>query len=310
MDTTLTARRSLIPLDNTLGAWFIGLILSCCVFGISLLQVYLYYTKYSPRDGMFLKSFVGVLIVVDGFNVALIAMAFYNFVVTNFGDYTALGQPPWSLILSPFICLGAVILSIRRRKFLSGHASNSTNISPPGMGIVYTHKTIELANAAAREGIPFSADSLLKLEVASLSVEMFCDLVIAGGMVYTLLQNKSEFGRTNRAIDTLVTYTVKSGVLNLVFAICCLFTWVAWTGTLIYTPFFFVLGRLYGCSFLSLLNSRDHIREQMTTGGATSHAMLTFPSSSVRADSILTGDNSQIQSTGPVVFRGDTKSYV
>lgn len=67
---------SIVPLDSSLGAEFIGIIistvcvaqLSLCtpkidhrnssIYGISCLQVYLYYTEHSTRDPKFLKIFV------------------------------------------------------------------------------------------------------------------------------------------------------------------------------------------------------------------------------------------------------------
>jgi hypothetical protein len=35
--------------------------------------------------------------------------------------------------------------------------------------------------------------------------------------------------------------------------------------SLVYGPFFFVLSRMYGCSFLAVLNTRHHLRETMNT---------------------------------------------
>ncbi|KAJ6472456.1 hypothetical protein C8R45DRAFT_1103905 [Mycena sanguinolenta] len=374
--TTLAACGSQVPLDNFLGAWLIGLILAswhgtlCYCFHLGLgeyfqrlrdipapelisTQAYLYYTVHSHRDGAFLKSFVGAMVFMDGFHLTLLIMGFYNAVVTNFGDYAALGRPPWTLLVSPLACLGAIVLNVCRRKSLSENSgvlgtmvqtsyayrvwmlSRSPIIpgfvvlctwSKLGLGIVYTRRSFELKDAAAKLGVPYSAEPLVKLEVASLSLEMTCDVLISAGMVYALWQNKSEFRRTNRAINTLVAFFVRSGVLNLIFAICSMVTTRRLSipsfndsALIVNTErFIFVLGRLYGCSFLSLLNSRDHIREQMSD---ISHATLSFPASGYRSgagtDSTRVrtipednGPSNETQSMGPMVFRQDTKSYV
>ncbi|KAJ6520521.1 hypothetical protein C8R45DRAFT_955476 [Mycena sanguinolenta] len=322
MDSTLSARHSAVPLDNYLGAWLIGLIASSCVFGITTLQVYLYYTKYCCRDGLFLKSFVGALMVLDTVHLALLSASFYGAAVSNFSDSNALAQPSWSLLTQIPV---AVVIGTMVQFFYAYRIwvlSNRSSIIPAlilacslanfGMSIAYTRTMFQLA-AAAKKGTPFSTTSVVSMEVASLAVEMACDMLIAGGMVFTLMRNKSEFVNTNRAINTLVTYTVKSGVLNLMFAVCSLVSWITSTKTLIYAPFFFVLTRLYGCSFMSILNSRDHVREQMSTGGST-QAMVslpTRPSSGVsrpeQYDGLVAAANPML-STGSV-FR-DTKSYV
>jgi hypothetical protein len=37
------------------------------------------------------------------------------------------------------------------------------------------------------------------------------------------------------------------------------------TTSLVYGPFFFVLSRMYGCSFLAVLNTRHHLREHLNS---------------------------------------------
>ncbi|KAF8148139.1 hypothetical protein K438DRAFT_1472977, partial [Mycena galopus ATCC 62051] len=86
---------SLIPLDNSLGAWLIGLIVSSVLFGVTCLQVYLYFTRHCARDPVFLKTFVALLLALDAFNLALVSHGFYFLTVTNFGDYVVLGAAPW-----------------------------------------------------------------------------------------------------------------------------------------------------------------------------------------------------------------------
>ncbi|KAF7353470.1 hypothetical protein MSAN_01536400 [Mycena sanguinolenta] len=230
---TLAARGSLVPLDNFLGAWLIGIILATCVYGISLLQAYLYYTAHSRRDGVFLKSFVGAMVFMDGFHLTLLIMGLYNAVVTNFGDYTALGQPPWTLLAQ--VAVGGVlgtsiqtsyayrVWMLSRSPFIPIFVVLCT-WSKLGLGIVYTRRSFALADTAARLGVAYSATPLVKLEVASLSLEMTCDVLISAGMV------------TNRAINTLVAFFVRSGVLNLIFAVCSMVTWIVLNHTLIDAP--------------------------------------------------------------------------
>ncbi|KIY50434.1 hypothetical protein FISHEDRAFT_71491 [Fistulina hepatica ATCC 64428] len=84
-------------LDNTLGATFIGIILSTILFGITLLQSYLYFVDGSSNDPTFLKCFVGTLLAIDSFHVALIVHANYFYTVTHFGNYEELELTVWSL---------------------------------------------------------------------------------------------------------------------------------------------------------------------------------------------------------------------
>jgi len=51
-----------LSIDNTLGALFLGISASCMLFGVTLVQTYLYYQKY-PKDWVLQK--VSVCAVAD-----------------------------------------------------------------------------------------------------------------------------------------------------------------------------------------------------------------------------------------------------
>ncbi|KAJ6488150.1 hypothetical protein C8R47DRAFT_1071900 [Mycena vitilis] len=72
----------LIPLDNFLGAWLVGVIVS----GVSL----------------------------DAFHLALASHAFYFTTVTHFGDYVQLGIAPWSLMVQLFYAFRIYTISNKR----------------------------------------------------------------------------------------------------------------------------------------------------------------------------------------------------
>ncbi|KAJ7929541.1 hypothetical protein B0H13DRAFT_1963955, partial [Mycena leptocephala] len=65
------------------------------LFGVTCLQVYLYFTKHCSGDPVFLKTFVALLMALDTLHLALVSHSFYSTTVTNFGDYVGLGQAPW-----------------------------------------------------------------------------------------------------------------------------------------------------------------------------------------------------------------------
>ncbi|ETW79426.1 hypothetical protein HETIRDRAFT_321761, partial [Heterobasidion irregulare TC 32-1] len=94
---------------------------------------------------------------------------------------------------------------------------------------------------------------------------------------------RTYFIRTNRAINLLITYalntcklpctlriTISSSpvissihYIHRVFAVTTLITFMALHESLAYAAFFFILVRLYSCSFMSTLNSRSIVRQQL-----------------------------------------------
>ncbi|KAF8870961.1 hypothetical protein BD779DRAFT_1578367, partial [Infundibulicybe gibba] len=82
--------------DNTLGAAFIGAIGASILFGITNLQVFLYYHSY-PEDWRVQKLIVCSLsplpaMLLDVVHLILTVHAVYHYVVTSFGNPLALLQ--------------------------------------------------------------------------------------------------------------------------------------------------------------------------------------------------------------------------
>ncbi|KAF7341362.1 hypothetical protein MVEN_01872700 [Mycena venus] len=323
VSSIVSARHSPIPLDNILGAWFIGLVISSVIFGVTCLQVYLYYTKYCSRDKLFLKSFVGVLMFFDTVHLSLLSMSYYEVSVTNFGDFIALAKAPWSLVVSIIMHFceanlfrdpqAQILVGGRSHQFVApaltdlfldllsiqvqlrvyfyeifGHSdvpypsfyafrvwvlSNKSIWMPSLIAVCATTEValgIGYMNNAFRVEFYSESKSDIPYSTSSLAFEVACDVLIAGCTTLLLVRNKTSFHKTNRAINTLVAYTINTGALTTLFAICGLVTWFTSTLTLIYAPFatvlsginglltlfsarfFFIAVRLYGCSFMSM----------------------------------------------------------
>ncbi|KAK6969173.1 hypothetical protein R3P38DRAFT_3298610 [Favolaschia claudopus] len=279
LPTPIVARGSLIPLDNLLGVWLIGLILSSVLFGITCLQVYLYFTKSCSRDRAILKAFVIGLFALDAFHLALVSHSLYSVAVTNFGDYVQLGIIPWSLLLQAIF---GSLLSTMVRFFYAWRVyviSNKSLLLPSVIGCcsifafifsaIYTQKGFAIKFFTL-------AEHLLIWAALALGIGAAADLLIAGTMIYYLSKNKTGFQKsTNKAINMLVAYSLSTGALTCVFAIGDVIAQTVAPASLVYALFFFILVRLHFLSFMSILNSRSHVREQLY---AADCAMVTIPS--------------------------------
>ncbi|KAK7018206.1 hypothetical protein R3P38DRAFT_1295004 [Favolaschia claudopus] len=297
----LVPRHSLIPMDKLLGPWMLGMVISSIIFGITCLQVYLYYTKFASKDSTFLKAFVAFLFSVEILHLTMLTMSYYVASVTNFGDFVAIALGPWSLraqiVIGVF--LGTLVqLFYAFRIWTLSHKSPYLPViiilcsfGALAFSIVYTIRasiTQKFDNNS--EVIPFST-SALALEVA-------CDIFITLGMVFSLLNQRTDYQRTNRVLNILIAYTVNSGALTMIFAVCTLVLFLASKSTLLYSFFFFILVRLYGCSFMSILNSREYVRSQLKVPRAE---MVTMPIHSSRTDTAVTESKAATNMSG-IVF--------
>ncbi|KAJ7141919.1 hypothetical protein C8R43DRAFT_1200436 [Mycena crocata] len=235
-----------ISVDKLLGAGLIGLVLSTIIYGITWLQVFSYYTKYSSRDGLFLRTFVGGLMVLDTFHVALLVMVMYHYTVTNFGDYSMLVHNTWSFVWQAFV--GGVLEVLVEMFFAYRlyHLSGRKIVFPIVIGILCLAKLATTIGftIVGREITSLSlAGQLEKWSIASLSTAIGCDTVIAVSLIYYLRKGNSGFKGTHRAINLLITYALNTCLLTGVFNIVCMTMWIKENTTMIYATFYFILVR-------------------------------------------------------------------
>ncbi|KAJ7903123.1 hypothetical protein B0H13DRAFT_2274863 [Mycena leptocephala] len=236
MSDIIRSRASLIPLHDFLGAWLIGLILSSVLFGVTCLQVYRYFTQHSARDSIFLKNFVALLCALDTLNLALVSHSYYSAAVINFGDYVKLQTPPWSLLIQ--MDVGAILSTL--------------------VQLFYANRIYIISN----KSLVFPV------------IIAVCAFANLGQSLPGEDRHHNGRSRTRKAINLLVAYSLNSGAISMVFAICDLGLFVASPSTLVHEIFYLVLVRPYRVLLFPRLNSRDHVREQLFS---TTHAMVTIP---------------------------------
>jgi len=261
---------TLVPLDNSVGAALIGLVLSTVIYGITWLQVYMYYTTYCSRDSNFLKSFVAVLMLLDTAHVSLLVICLYHYVISNFGDYLVLAKPTWSLIWQAFV---GGILSIFVDSFFAMrayHISGKRLIFPVIIGVLCLAKlacTIGFTVESLQLQTFTQGGSDLGWSTSALGSAVACDSVIAATLIYYLRKSRTGFTRTNRAVTLLITYALNTCLLTSMFNTIAIIFWVKSNTTLLYALFYFILIRLYSCSFMSTLNSRENVRKELNGTG-------------------------------------------
>ncbi|KAH9169107.1 hypothetical protein EDB89DRAFT_2231494 [Lactarius sanguifluus] len=285
---------ALIPVDNTFGALLIGCVLASIVYGVTWLQVYSYYNSHSSRDRWPLKSFVAFLMLVDSANLVFGIYLTYDLVVTNFGDYQATNvSSPWSraalalstgalayhqLLSAIFMRMKPVILESFVQHFYAYRiyclgwrspylpiAISVSSLAEVAIGAVYSIRVLQHPDGGIFQG-SFTA---------TLSCKVLCDVLITVGMVYTLLSNRTHVRRTNDVLNLLAIYAVNCGILHLMFAIASVVLFATYPNALIYTASFFIMVRLSLCAFMSILNSRDHLRETLDGPGGVVVVTLT-----------------------------------
>ncbi|KAH9045955.1 hypothetical protein EDB84DRAFT_760120 [Lactarius hengduanensis] len=91
---------------NSLGMAFIGLLISTTLYGLTILQTWIYFWNYRKRDPKALKLFIIFIVVLDTIGIILCSYMVYWYLVLNFGDVESLDHISWALSVQ--IAIGAV----------------------------------------------------------------------------------------------------------------------------------------------------------------------------------------------------------
>ncbi|VDC07099.1 unnamed protein product [Peniophora sp. CBMAI 1063] len=258
---------SLVPLDNTLGALYVGVIFSSIVYGVICTQAFLYYTEHCKRDGWFLKGFVAFLWFLETVTCVLFNFGMYYYTVTNFGDYDALlhSATVWSILveigLSTFIALLVQCFFAHRVYILGGKTLVLPiiivilSLAQFSLGMVYTDVSLSFKRLSG-------GTSDFPYVISLFGLELVADCTIAASSIYYLRSRASHSGisTTRRVINLIIKFVVNTCLLEVFCLIPILALWTAEADTLIFSPFVCSLPRIYSASVMCSLNNRDHLR--------------------------------------------------
>ncbi|KAG1755526.1 hypothetical protein EDB19DRAFT_1661821 [Suillus lakei] len=253
---------SMGALDNTFGALLIGVVVSAILYGVTCVQTWYYFTRYTS-DSWRIKLLVGAVLVSDSTHQALITHAVYVYFVTDFDITSDLEQVVWSVIVE-VLFNGFTALMVQ--SFLTMHIYILSNKS-----ITATLSVLSLVVAEFVLVVIYFAKAIkftTFIEITELkSLSMSVNAVAAAGDVLiaaylcTLFQNhRTGFRSSDIVLNKLILYTISTGLLTSVCAVMSFISITVWHDTFIYIAFYFCLGRLYCNSLLATLNARKGLR--------------------------------------------------
>ncbi|TFY70045.1 hypothetical protein EVG20_g2896 [Dentipellis fragilis] len=265
----MAAAPAAIPsLDATFGAMFIGVILAATLYGVTCLQTWSYFRDY-PEDTWRIKTLVLAVFISDTVHQALITQSVYEYLVTHYFDPTYLGLINRTLLIEVlFNGFTAVMVQsyfilriwrLSKGKLWLALPVVAFAIAQFLVTIIYTAKGLKLTGFDEMTDVVFQA-----LSISINGTTVATDVSIAAILCGLLHGSRTGFRRTDNMINKLMIFSVNTGLLTSIDAICSLAFVVAFPHKLIYVCFFFCLGRLYSNSLLGTLNFRKVFRENTT----------------------------------------------
>ncbi|KAI0049997.1 hypothetical protein FA95DRAFT_699318 [Auriscalpium vulgare] len=249
-------------LDATMGGLFIGIIVGATLWGITALQTWYYYREY-PNDPWHFQLLVGLVFTLDTVHQIFISHTGYSYLVSNFFNPAYLEHVTWS-ILAEVLISGVVAVLVQ--SFFVGriYTLSKKNLYVTGVVVILILAQFGVTLAYCSRAFTMSTYTQIAtikgLSMAINGTTAATDLAIAVVLCSLLHKSRTGFRRSDTLINKLIIFTVNTGLLTSLDAICSLATIAALPDKFVYISFFFALSRLYANSLLATLNARARFR--------------------------------------------------
>jgi len=238
------------------GPTLVGTFFNLILYGVSLTQVYIYFTTYK-RDQLWLKVYICCLFLADTINSVFDMFYSYDRLVNNFGNMDAQGIATWVFAAGPAMTgiMGATVQMFFgwRVKVLTGNMW--------AVSVIVTLAVAELlgglATAIATGFVPEFLDTerIRSVVIVWLVSSAIVDTLITVILVSHLRKNRTGFEFTDDVINKIIRLTVQTGMITSVWAIIDLGLYLG-SPSGVHVSFNWVLAKLYTNSLMSSLNSR------------------------------------------------------
>ncbi|KAF9528036.1 hypothetical protein CPB83DRAFT_907188 [Crepidotus variabilis] len=263
------------PLHSTMGAMFLGVVVSGILHGLCILQAFKYFRKF-PDDPWYVKATVITTMSFDAFHQMLITIGVYHYVIAQFHHPDSLEFMTWSILLEglfPATNGGLVqiyylfrVWRLSKRNWLLCGFIALLIMGEVGGGMTWVVLSMQMKTF--RQLLTISP---LTISINALSTS--ADMTIALSLCVMLHRARTGFKRSDNIINKLIVFVVNTGMITTAFAVSALVCLIVSPHTLTYAFFYFCIGRLYTNSFLATLNTR-----QSTSATSTDRAELSLNS--------------------------------
>ncbi|KAJ7720839.1 hypothetical protein B0H16DRAFT_1604069 [Mycena metata] len=248
------------PLAPTFGMLFLTLFLQSILYGMGLLQAWLYFFWYQ-KDGWFIKLSVVLITLCETAETALFFCASYVYLIDGFGDTENLTK--WNLPIR--LVLVTTYMTILVAQIYFAHCiyrlHQEDKIIPllilifafacfgSGMGQVVTVFKIQGFKELDQTVITRTLQAVFAL---------VADILITVALCWRLNSNKGGLQSTNKLLNYLIITAINRGVLTMISAGLNLILFSTDPGTFYFMLWVVLGGKFYMNSMLATLNTRGY----------------------------------------------------
>ncbi|KAJ6544326.1 hypothetical protein B0H19DRAFT_299781 [Mycena capillaripes] len=265
---------SMVPLPpsmaSTYGSWLISLFLETILYGIGIVQTWLYF-HWWPADGWSIKGSVLIVMFFETTQISFFFRSTYFRFVQRFG--IPQGDLVWSdslQLLANYLTAFAVQMYFASRIYrLTRESVRMQSTSVVGIYIVILLGIIQISAGIAQTILTYRLRSYMKLgetkpiTTLQTAASLACDIVITVYLCVFLARIKGGLPRTQKMLNTLMMNAVNRGMLTALSSALTMALFLAFPDT-----FWFFLplapsSKLYMNSMLATLNMRQYVRDKV-----------------------------------------------
>ncbi|KZV70514.1 hypothetical protein PENSPDRAFT_439198 [Peniophora sp. CONT] len=280
-----TAATNVVP-DMTLivGPIYVGALVGYCVFGISCVQLYIYYVSF-PKENLWIVTSVYGVFLVDLVHSVVVAARGWRFAVAGWGRPELLEYPGWTFTVVPGLS-SLVAAWVQMFYAWRIYRFGAWKIIPATIIFFALAQTgaawgIGIQYAFMKDVSSLHLPSMFARTIIWLGGGSIADLLIMGSMIKLLLAARSgEHGirRTDMLINRLLRLTVETGFACVVTAVTELVIFLSFPDNNLHLFFSFLLSKVYAVTLMVNLNSR---RTRLWNRSATDDPLSTMPTSAI-----------------------------
>ncbi|KAF9458926.1 hypothetical protein BDZ94DRAFT_1069452 [Collybia nuda] len=244
-------------IDLLLGPVLIGTMMSILLFGIMVVQTYIYFERYK-NDATWIKAMVILLFILDALSSAFAMSMTYEYLVKNFGDLEAIVVTNIGINAYPiFTGLTACIVQCffaRRIDVLTERRWLAISIAVLANFQMLAGIGVGIGGAIVKR---FSDLGKLKqIILVWLFGSVVTDALITISLVLFLHQAKTGFPGTDHMTARIIRFTVQTGLLTTTCALGVVMAYLISSQSTVDLAFGLPLSKLYTNSLVSSLNAR------------------------------------------------------
>ncbi|KAJ7817803.1 hypothetical protein B0H13DRAFT_2456930 [Mycena leptocephala] len=257
----------MVSLDKTVGSLLLGTYLNSCLLVLELFQMSHYFRRMN-NDSWIMKTVVGIVGFINAIDTLATISAVYLYAITHWGNTQYLVIQNWP-ITAHFVAtglVGALVQAFMLYRFWRMTEHTLT------VCILALFSTASFAGSIGTAVDTTVNAYFSKRGGASIFVTIWligslvADVGIAVALVWRLHRVKTDIQPAKSLIRRLITSAISTGTSTSIIAIIAVFAYFHEPSSNVGISVTFILGRVYSCTMLYLLNNRSKMRGEKADG--------------------------------------------